>query len=74
MNFVDSQLLKPLNNYELRISSYEKQKSIDYNLAFLGINEGGRERNVAVVEGEVHDPQTSVFKALYLFLLVSIGE
>lgn len=83
MNLVDSQhsphfptfsqSISTLNNYELRISSYENNR-IDYILTFLGIKEGGRGRDVVVVKGEVDDPQTSAFKALVLFLLVSTGE
>lgn len=48
INFVDSQLSKPpyptlsqfvsaLNNHELRLSSYDESKSVDQNLAFLGV-------------------------------------
>lgn len=50
MNVVDSQLSKPpyhtfsqfvsdLNNHELHMSSYDELKSIDNNLAFLGVRD-----------------------------------
>lgn len=50
MNFVDSQLSRPpyltfsqfkaaLNNHVLRMDAYEDNKSIDNNLAFVGVKE-----------------------------------
>lgn len=64
MNFVNSQLSKPpyrtfsqfifaLNNHELRVSFYEDSKSIDHNLALVGVK-GGRDKNRVRNPGSGH--------------------